>query len=304
MKKVSTCHSSHWLNINKVWTDEEIGEQINTMIESKTFSDTDLNDKIEELINSLPFENISTEKELFKSNLYKLVGWDILTPLNPVFWEKFGSAPFFISENDTNKKLLNFRKIYGACGMNEIFGSKFEDNCHLVHIINNALTYFNDKWEEKKKRKEIKTQFFSSTFNSLDEIEENVVIKHVAEEAKKFYHDKSKVFEERVKVFTRYGKREDYIFHPKNRILDKIFKMYIEGENDRCSIIECDQIINWWVKMLMYKRCKLNWSNPYHPELKQKNRNYKPSNAACDRLFKYYMEKMFLEEVGSFVFDW
>ena len=33
-------------------------------------------------------------------------------------------------------------------------------------------------------------------------------------------------------------------------------------------------------------------------------RNYKPSQEAVDRLYKFYVEKLFLEGVGSFEFDW
>jgi L-rhamnose mutarotase len=304
MKKNSTCHSSHWMNINKVWTDEQIGEQINTMMASKTFGDTVLDDRIEDLMKSLPLENLSVEKETFKINLYKMVGWDVLTPLNPNFWARFGSAPFFISEKDNNKKLLTFRKLYGACGMNEIFGSKFEDNYRLVYKINNAIENFINLWEEKNNIKKIKTKSFFSPFNSLEEIEENVVVKHIGEEAIKFYHDKTKIFEERVKVFTRHGVRKDFIFHPTDRNINKIFKLYSEDEIDRNSIIECEQIISWWIEMQAYKKSKLDWENPYHPKLKQSNRNYKPSDDACERLYKYYMEKLFLDEVGSFIFDW
>jgi hypothetical protein len=188
--------------------------------------------------------------------------------------------------------------------MDEIFGSKFEDNCHLVSKINRAIENFMNVWDEKNNRKKLKTKSFFSPFNSLDELEANVVVKHIEEEAKKFYHDKTKNFEERVKVFTRHGAQKDSIFDPIDRMLAKIFHIYSEGENDRNSIIECEQIINWWIDCLVCDRCKLDWTNQYHPQLKKKKRNYEPSDAACDRLFRYYMEKVFLEEVGSFKFDW
>jgi L-rhamnose mutarotase len=303
MRKTNTSHPSHWSNLNKVWTDEEIGEQINTMINSNTFDDTVLADKIDELMKSLPLENLNIEKEIFKTNLYQLIGWDVLTPLNTEFWMRFGSAPFTLKHN-SNPKLTQAHNLYGACGMDEIFGTKFEDNIHLTGISYNAINQFDNIWTDKKNKKDLKNTVHTSLFNSLDEIEENVVVKRIKEEAKKFYHDKTKVFEERVKVFTRHGEQENSIFEPSDRNLSKIFQMHNEGDNDRNSIIECESVIRWWIDELRYNRSKLDWTNHYHPKLKQTERNYEPTDAACERLFRYYMEKLFLEEVGSFEFDW
>ena len=52
-------------------------------------------------------------------------------------------------------------------------------------------------------------------------------------------------------------------------------------------------------------RCKIDYSiNQYHPDLKQKKRNYVSSQAAIDRLYNYYLNLLIVEGVSEFIFDW
>lgn len=169
----------------------------------------------------------------------------------------------------------------------------------------NAIAEFDNYWDNAKRKKDLKAKKFISPYNSLDEIEENVVIKNIPTIAKQFYHDKTKDFEERVKVFTKYAKRNTSIFQPTDSDLNKIFKIYTENDFlERHQIVECEEVVNNWISLLMRKRSFLSWTNPYHPTVKQAPRNYVPSKKAIDRLYQYYMEKLFSDEVGSYEFDW
>lgn len=307
IKQNSTCHPSHWFGTTgRCWTDEEIAEQIDTLLSTTIIDEIKIIDILNSLMKKIPYENIDPEKEFIINQLHEILGWNNKVLPNKNFWKKFGSAPFFISENDSNKKLLTFRNLYGACGMNEIFGhDKFSNAYHLLNKISTFKSHFEKIWNENQKKIELSNTVFSSPFNSLDELEENVIVKNIKEEAKKFYLDNTKQFSERVKVFSKYGILKDFIFEPTDLNLNRIFQMYLENDDlDRNITIETPDIIEWWLSYLRTHRCKLNWENPYHPQLNKTNRNRTPSEDTIKRLYRYYVGKLFLEGVGSFIFDW
>jgi len=289
MKKESTCHESHWCGLekpDKSWSDDEIATQIEVFFNTPNLDTIAFKKLVNKMLKSLPIINKNHELKVFTELLFGCLNWTNEKNGISEMWVKFGSAPID--------------------SMEIIFGGQFENKFHIFwYGVKRAIFEFDNYWDNEKRKKDLKEKTFSSPYNSVDEIEENVVIKNVAEVAKQFYHDKTKDFEERVKVFTKYAKRNTFIFHPTDHDLDKIFKIYIENDFlERRQIIECEKVVNSWIESLMYKRCHLSWTNPYHPTLKQKNRNYKPSEKAIDRLYKYYMEKLFNDEVGSYEFDW
>ena len=117
--------------------------------------------------------------------------------------------------------------------------------------------------------------------------------------------DKTKSFEERLKAFTKLGEQDSSIFHPTNRDLKIIFDVY--GENgwvERHQIIECEHIVEYWIDKLRNNRCHLDWTNKYHPKVATSTRNYTPNQKAIDRLYRFYIEKLFLDGIGSFEWDW
>ena len=190
--------------------------------------------------------------------------------------------------------------------MDEIFGSKFSETYYYCYEIESLINNFDSEWDEKRRLKDLAKQTHRSDYDTLAEMEENETVKHIPEVAKQFYLDKTKPLQERLRVFTKYGKKEDFIHQPTNVALKKIFDVSFEDSDNysRNETIECYDIVSCWLEQLKDGRLSLNWSNPYHPKLIKKKRNYKPSEEAMKRLELYYCENLFLEEIGSFDFDW
>ena len=81
--------------------------------------------------------------------------------------------------------------------------------------------------------------------------------------------------------------------------------MHGESGVERHEIVYCANVIEWWIECLSYRKTKIDYhKNRFHPELKQEYRNYKPSEESINRLYRYYMEKIFLYGIGKFDFDW
>ena len=310
MKKESTAHTSHWNGLSpnsKIWTDEEISNQIEVFFATPMMNETDFKDKVNKIRKSLPIENKEAERKIFKQKFFELLNWTEEKNGISEMWVKFGSAPCSSDGKfHGNKKLEKYAKLYGACSMTTIFEGQFSDKFHIFwYGARNAMQEFKTFWKEEKRKKDLASQTFTSPYADLEDIEDNVVVKKIKEEAKKFYLDKTKKFSERVRVFAVHGKEEGFIFTPSYPDLATIFKMHSENDwINRHQMVDCATIIENWVENLYENRCTLNWSNPYHPELERSDRGYEPSKEAIERLYKYYMEKLFLEGVGSFKFDW
>jgi len=186
LRKSSTAHESHWYYPPHIWTDDEIAEQINAMLNCVEFDKTQIKDEIDKIMLSLPYEDMSVEKKIFENVLNNLLN----APFNSEFWRNFGSAPLSNPrKHSSNKKLIYLQRKYGSVGMDDIFGEKFSNCYHLTYAVGNAVSNFESEWKEIKKTKDLKNQIFTSQFDSLDDIEENVVVKKISEEAKKFYLD-------------------------------------------------------------------------------------------------------------------
>lgn len=310
MQKENDCHPSHWLGLlknNKAWSDEEIATQIEVFYATPAIPEQKFKDIVNKLLSSLPINDIVEERKAFRETLFGVLNWTEEKNGVSEMWRKFGSAPSAKGGGfHGNKKLEKYSKMYGACSMHEVFDGQFSDKFHVFwYGVNHALHQFEEFWKEAKRKKELKAQTFISPYNTLDELEDNVVVKKMSEAAKTFYMDETKDFSERVNVFSKYGKAECSIHQPTDANLAKIFNMHLEGDwLERHQVITCADIVYGWVNDLKTKRCKLNWSNHYHPKLEKTNRNYVPSEEAINRLYRYYIEKLFLEEIGSFEFDW
>lgn len=144
-----------------------------------------------------------------------------------------------------------------------------------------------------------------SMYNSLDEMEEELSVKKIGAEAVIFYLDKTKNFEERIKVFEKYGDEDSFVYEPIDEVLFKIFEAYCDGlDAERRSNIECIDIINWWIDYKLKKQRIKFVKFTDCDKIKGKKRNYIPSKIAIERLRKYYTEKLFIEGIARFQFDW
>ena len=142
-----------------------------------------------------------------------------------------------------------------------------------------------------------------SKYSSIDDIEEHLPVMKARQEAKIFYLDKTKDLDNRIKAFNMYGEYEtDIAYHKNVNLLFKhMFKVYLENYDRYRTCITVDIIENW-LEILIYKRSIYNFSTR---ELEQSERNYKPSQEAIDRLWEYYIEKLFeTDKVSKFTHDW
>jgi len=306
-KNRGTTHESHFYHLKKnmkTFSDQEISDQIETMLNNIVFKEQDLIDKMNSIFSESSFVDIISDKKSFIDKVYKLVGWDKFTPIDRTFWTIFGSAPIG-GLSKSNTKLMTLKDKYGACAMEDIFGYKFSSTYYYTYTIQNVIDKFDVKWNKEFNFKKEKEKVYSSPYKDLDDLEENITVKKIKEESKKFYLDKTKSFKERVKVFNEHGKFETYVFSPNNSSLKKIFDIFGENDVERHQKYDSVSIVEWWIENLSEKKCKIDYSrNHYHPSLKQSKRKYKPSKIAIDRLYKFYVEKLFLEGVGSFEWDW
>lgn len=288
------------------FTDQQIEDQINLIMNQKIFSNQTIIDKISELILKVS-DNLSIDDavEWVKVKTYEFVNCTNLPKYDPEFWKHFGSAPFSLTRyKNTN---INLDPSKGHKGMDEIFDDKFENGgfnqlCTVYYQLNNVKNSI----EELRKFKKLRTENVISEFRTLDEIEENLPVKKAKIAAKILFKDKTVSMKERLNTFENYGDTNCFIYHPKNKNLNKIFEIYHEsGYHERHENVSCTQIIDWWIDNLTSKRCFIDYSkNSCHPSLKRIKRNYKPSKNAIERLYNYYIEILLLEGVSQFELDW
>lgn len=279
-------------------SDKKIDTQIEILMNTNSISKGMLEEEKTRIFSKLDI-NMSKE-EVEKSitdSLYKLIGFDKFGPLDNGFWRNFGSAPFFQEFEDKKKK--------PGIGMDTIFGDKFEKNHSVAHdiiwCIEDLLRRFLTKKENASKKENV-----ISKYKSLDDLEENLPVKKIAEEAKIFYMDESKSYKERLRVFDKYGEEDSCIHQPNNIYLKKIFDIYFEkGYVQRHEMVSCLDVVHWWIEELEVGRKKIDYSkNHYHPSLINKKRNYEPSDKAIERLRKFYENIILQEGVANFELDW
>lgn len=295
----------HLTNAARTWTDEEIYQQIKTMLHQKYLSDSELENHYQQFFKTLKFENYENDVQLLRDYFTELFEWNGLVPLNPDFWARFASAPYFIMPTH-NQKLVEAKELYGACGMREIFDDSFENSGYTkAYYINNKIYSFKQDWLSQAEIIKEKATIYSSPYKNLEDFQENVTIKNSTKEAKNFYMDKTKNINDRITIFNEFGEKDSCIHTPHNVGLRRMFDMYTEnGWCERHEIIHCTNILEYWLENLEDYRCSLDWSNKYHPKLVKKMRNYKPSKVAIERLRNYYLEQLFLEGIAKFEFDW
>lgn len=141
------CHSEHLKVGKKVWSDKEIGVQITTMMTQNKISEQMLHKFVELLYDTLTYENEKKDLAVFKSGLYKKLGWDKLVPFNRDFWANFGAAPCSMGEH---RNIGDVEKGYGAVGMDDIFDNAFDMTYYLTYEVNNILYMFKDNWGHRK----------------------------------------------------------------------------------------------------------------------------------------------------------
>lgn len=286
----------------KIWSDEEIAQQLEIRLNQKVISEPEIRLWAWDFLKRCEMEDFEVDKKLFQDSLYKLVNWS--QPLDFDFWQPFGHISPTI---DDKSPLIFFREKYGACGLNEILGDKKGlENYMLLYLVTSTLKEFDEKWKSRKKSFDTRKMTFSSPFNSLCEIEDNVVLSQVQVVARDFYMDKSKDFEERIKVFDLCGKKDGYIYRPQDYDLASVFSIYFtHAHPERHEILFCSSIVKDWIEQLSENRILVSsWNNSTSPVLTETKRNYKPSKEASQRLFRYYMERLFANEISSFELDW
>ncbi len=286
------------------FSDEEIESQISLLLEQNTISAPELKNIVTDLIIKIPDDfDIDKAVEQITEKLYEIVNWTG-KQVNRNFWKNFSSAPF-THKGTTNKKLVDARA-NGAKGMDEIFGMKFHRGYSMIYELPQIIQKLKEKLEYKFKMRDLRNTVFSSPFKSVDHIEEETPVKRIEEVARIFYMDKTKPMKERKKAFSKWGKKNTWIHRPENPAMNKIFALYFEQDMiQRHEKVECESVIEWWLESLSENRCKADYSrNQYHPEVKETERNYEPSEKNIDRLENLYMDILFREGIGSFEYDW
>jgi hypothetical protein len=307
LKKDSKAHASHWTHLeknSKVWTDDEIWDQYLFFITLSNIQDDKLSKEVEAIYSTFDYVDEKTDNKVFIEKVNKVFGINSSTIFDTTFWSKFGSAPYTI-KGITNKDLINANKRFGTVGMNEIFENGEFSKYQIIRHYNSTMSYFSATWKAKKVIYDLEKQNFSSPFKDLQEMEDNVVVKKIKDEARKYYLDKSKPLQERIKVFSAHGNKETSIFRPIDKYLCVIFDLYCEQDwIQRHETASTTYIIDKWIYNLTDNRIEIDRTNKYHPALKTTKRNYTPSEKAIERLNYFYMSRLFLEGVSEFEFDW
>jgi hypothetical protein len=150
-----------------------------------------------------------------------------------------------------------------------------------------------------------------SPYQTLDELESNETVKNAVQAGKIFYLDKTKDLDERIEAFSKYGKKVTFIHHFTDLHLEKISECFLGLMHvERYQNIDCTEIVKWWVdrqygyKYLSSTRCFIRGDGFLRLKIETKPRNYTPSKEAYDRLYAYYLEKVFKEGVATFEMDW
>jgi len=283
-------------------SDEKIDKQIDILLNVTKRTPDEINAKESRVMSRIDYSK--PEKEIIdfiKSEMMTFI--NLIGIPSQSFWQNFGSAPCYQKYEDEKGKK-------GGVGMDTIFGNKFQD-CHsMMFQVYRLSDEMVGQYRAERDRRNSVTKNVESKFNSLDELEENVSVKNIAVEAKIFWSDETKNFEERVEVFSKYGEKRSYIYEPNHRDLSKIFNMSSESDDggmcfDRHEKVDCLSVVDWWIETLCENRSKISYNeNQYHPKIKSKNRNYTPSEQAIERLRNYYTRILMQEGISSFNFDW
>ena len=291
--------------VEEGWSDQQVADQITILLKQKEVPESELQDQMGIFLIKEPSDlPLKEAVEAVKAQIHTLVGWHGLPEPEIPFWKNFGSAPYTL-EGNGNPKLDPDK---GHRGMDEIFDDKFKDGHTGMLNVHYFLSKLEERIKEQREAIAERRKIYSSTYASLDEIEETLPLKKAREAARVFWLDKTKPMEERIKAFNAHGEKKEWLHHPKHAGLHKIFDIFIEDGDDyrmRRETINCFDVIEWWIDALHFDRLHIDYSrNPYHPSLKKSERNYSPSEKSMERLSAYYQQILFVEGVTSFVYDW
>lgn len=289
MMRKSTCHPSHWHHIvkgRKTWTDDEIAQQIEVFLDTPAIDEQAFKDAAWRILRGLPFKNKDADHVEYRKAVCGLLGWTEERNGLSDMWSPFGSARI--------------------TDMEKIFDGGLDAKFHLFwYVTRKELNAFSERWSSENKMREHMSNNVVSPVQSYYDL--LMMANNVAKAAHAFYCDRTKDIDERVRAFTKYGKRFDSILYPSDPALNKVFHAMIEIISEdlgRREIVTCERIVDMWIGMLKSNRCKLSYSNPHHPKVEKSKRNYRPSDEAMLRLRTYYMENLFAHGVSSFLFDW
>jgi hypothetical protein len=268
------------------WSDDKILEQVEVFLSQAKLTERAVKDKIETIILNFDLSKSATEIiEDAKNQLYNFLNWTNEKFLDRNFWSQFYYC----------------RDI--SCQV--IFGNTWDSENYMVAgIIANFLSDEAPLIIERYKKNLV--QFEPSSFNTLKELEDGVIYSKIPEEAKKFYKDKSKNFQERVKAFSKHAIRSSYI-NPVHPILNRIFEYDFQNnhsDEERNDYILSEDIINNWIDMLKTHRCTFVKEKFDSYKIKKSHRKFTPSKKALEKLFHLYMEKLIFEDFSGVDFDW
>jgi len=290
------------------YTNEKIKEQVRILA---SFPDKKLNrdivaQKNKDIFHSLPLD--LTVKEALKLNeklLKDYIGWsDLIGEVDVNFWSMFGLVPMSLVPRkgepyyypSCNKDVWSKLIADGAKGLDEILidglSEKWSAFFQASGTVLSMGTYFDNNYKHRQKLAEIEATLFTSPYKTCKELEDEFDIKSIKkrlkEAARVFYLDKTKPMAERIAVFTEYGDVRSSIWEPFDPIISKMFS----GTEyfDRHEMVNTVDVIENHMDCM--------------DEYREEDRNYEPSEGAIERLKAYYLNKLFIEGVAKFEFDW
>lgn len=264
------------------FTDDEIDYQISIVMESTMTSDLD--SLVNKFIDAdLKISDIPTflNRELNRPDDYKP---------NKSFWKNSGSVLLL-------KRYFDKRVPESALAWEDVFKENVREN------------FFNQRdWEFKmeqevnklrgliKKRKRLKPSgpYMYSTAKQYEKAINNAKAT-IENNAMSFCLDPNNNIEERIKLFEVVGGSDGWIFRPDDKVLAKMFESYYDA--DYCSKHEevyCSNVLEYAIEQLEYE----SQSGEVYP------RNYEITDALRARLKTMYFNKLVIEGVASFKFDW
>lgn len=279
--------------INPKYTDKELDEQITLLMESKPLNDSEF-----ELLTKYFIENNFPDEDMDNFITGKLnLEFDIINDV----WKNFGNIAF-------HKKYFKDSVSKTALGLFDVFDeskyNKFSEVQKCFYKFKPNVIRHRKLIELKSNLKPHMNNMFGSYSDYFDAIDN--AKKVIEDDAVKFYMDPTKPLVDRIKLFNRLGKKNNYMYNPDNKNLNKIFQMSFEDDFlERHTTISCVDVIEEWIEGLKSKRTHIDYSkNEYHPSLETEQRNYNPSQESMDRLFEYYFNNLVIEGVSEFILDW
>ena len=278
------------------YTDEYIDIQVSMLMDDSKLTDLEYRAIVKYCVDN-NFDKKESEKQLLH-----LIGWE--TKPDDKFWEHSGS----IILKKEYFKGCSGKIPSNAIGFDEAFPAEkresfFRKKGFFWQIVNDMKEY-----QELKKSKELMVSRDHYMFDTAKEylLAIQNAKKTLENDAIAFFRDPKNKFEDRLVLFNELGGKKDFIFHPKDKNLNRIFEMFHERDYlERYQSYHTWDVIEWWIRELKPNRCKIDFSrNQYHPSLIKTKRNYQVSQEALNRLQEKYLNLLIAEGISEFIFDW